>query len=71
MVFTQKNRTFLHPINYTRARKYGVKNYSLSEMEAFWELWELKQNCIKNYVLAPLQVSSLCRKDISSVLSEF
>ena len=43
----------------------------LSKMDAFLELWEFKQNCIKNYMLAPLQVSSLWRKDINSVLSEF
>ena len=71
MVFTQKNRTFPHPINYTRARKHGAKNYSLSKIDAFPELWELKQNHIKKYVLAPLQVSRLFRKDISSVLVSF
>lgn len=71
MVFTQKNRAFPHPVNYTRAMKHGTKNYSLSKMDAFLELWELKQNCIKKYMLAPRQVSSLCRKDISSVLSKF
>ena len=71
MVFTQKNRTFPHPINYTRVMKHGAKNYSLSKMDAFLELWEFKQNCIKKYMLAPLQVSSLWRKDTNSVLSEF
>ena len=53
MVFTQKNRTFPHPVNYTRAMKHGTKNYSLSKMDAFLELWELKQKCIKKYMLAP------------------